>query len=96
VDLKHQSSKVQHLIQRKSFQKGWIPFVASNLQIFTLEALIGLLEEREQCPSIEGNPQLATQVFGLKEIQEDLDRRQKVELCAKNNEASNERPTIWV
>jgi len=58
-------------IQRESIQKGWIPFVASNLRKFTFETLIELLEEREQCPSrntIEGNPQLAAQAFGLKEI----------------------------
>jgi len=56
----------------KGIHPEWFdPFVASNLHKFTFEALIGLLEEREQCPSrhtIEGNPQLAAQAFGLKEI----------------------------
>jgi len=60
-------------VQGKPIQKGWIIFVATDLEEFNLEALVRLLEEGQQYPPnnlIKTHPQLLTWAFGFEKIKE--------------------------
>jgi len=60
-------------VKRKPVQESGVPPVAPHFEEVLLEALIGLLEERQQHPpndTIEANPQLLARALRFKEVEE--------------------------
>jgi len=62
-------------VKRKPVQESRVPPVAPYFEEVLLEALIGLLEERQQHSpndSNEANPQLLARAFRLKKLEEHI------------------------